>query len=130
MPTMSHTIRNLREVEDVAPKFGFDAMQEARFPRQELGARDTGLALHSIKPGVRGVPHRHQHAEEVYVVLRGHGHVKLDDELIEIGPYDAIRVAPTVARAFAAGDEGLEILVFGPHHERDGEMLESEGFWS
>jgi hypothetical protein len=41
---------------------------------------------------------------------------------------DAIRVAPHVARAFEAGPEGLELLVFGPHHEGDGEVMRDD-FW-
>ena len=28
---MSYTIKNLREIDDVAPRFGFDSIQEARF---------------------------------------------------------------------------------------------------
>jgi hypothetical protein len=42
---------------------------------------------------------------------------------------DAIRVAPTVARAFEAGPDGLELLVFGPRHQGDGEVLKHD-FWS
>jgi hypothetical protein len=42
---------------------------------------------------------------------------------------DSIRVAPSVARAFEAGDEPLEILVFGPHHDGDAEMVHDD-FWS
>ncbi len=52
-----------------------------------------------------------------------------DDDVREVGPLDAIRVAPTVARAFEAGDGGLELLAFGPRHEGDGEILH-EDFWS
>jgi mannose-6-phosphate isomerase-like protein (cupin superfamily) len=123
---MSYTIKNLREVEDIAPKFGFDAVQEARFPRDDLEAETIGLALHRIKPGKQGGAHRHENAEEIYVVISGAGRMKLDDEVIEIGPLDAIRVAPPMARAFEAGDQGLELLVFGPRHERDGELLEGD----
>ena len=36
---------------------------------------------------------------------------------------DALRVAPGVVRQFEAGPDGLEYLVFGAHHEKDGEML-------
>ena len=89
---MSYTIKNLREVEDVAPKFGFDAVQEARFCFRDLDAKDTGMAYHRVKPGQRGLAHRHDNAEEIYVVLAGSGRVKLDDEIAEIGPLDAIRV--------------------------------------
>ena len=123
---MSYTIRNLREVEDVAPRFGFDAVQEARFPWRELEAENTGLAYHVIKPNQRGKAHRHDQAEEIYVVLSGSGQVKLDDEVLELHKLDAVRIAPRVARAFAAGADGLELLVFGPHHERDGEFLDGD----
>ena len=50
----SYTIQNLREIEDVAPGFGFDAIQEARFARRALDAHDTGLAYHVIKPRQTG----------------------------------------------------------------------------
>ena len=123
---MSYTIKNLREVEDVAPRFGFDAVQEARFPWRALEAQSTGLAYHVIKPGQRGKAHRHDQAEEIYVVLGGGGRAVLDGELVELRPLDALRIAPPVARAFEAGADGLELLVFGPHHESDGEFLEGD----
>jgi mannose-6-phosphate isomerase-like protein (cupin superfamily) len=127
---VSYTIKNLREVQDMAPKFGFDAVQEARFPGRDLGAAATGLAFHVVKPGQRqAFAHRHQEAEEIYVVLSGRGRMKLDAEITEVGPLDAIRVAPQVARAFEAYDEGLELLAFGPRHEGDGEILR-EDFWA
>ena len=44
-------------------------------------------------------------------------------------PLQAIRVAPDVARGFEAGPDGLELLAFGPHHEKDGERFIHEGFW-
>jgi quercetin dioxygenase-like cupin family protein len=120
---MSYTIKNLSDVEDVAPRFGLDAVQEARFPGRDLGAQSTGLAYHVLKPGQRGAAHRHDAAEEIYVVLAGSGRINLDGEVADLRPLDAIRVAPPVARAFEAGPEGLEILAFGPHHEGDGEFL-------
>src|SRR5215212_4063080 len=117
---MSHTIRNLRDSEDLAAAGGFGDIQEARFPWRDLDTEQTGLSLQHLKPGRRGFAHRHGQAEEVYVVLSGAGRVKLDDEIAEIGPLDAVRVAPRVVRAFEAGPDGLELLVFGPHHEGDG----------
>ncbi len=63
---MSYTIKNLREVEDVAPRFGFDTIQEARFAWRELDAQDRGLAYHVIKPGQRGGAHRHQGDGEIF----------------------------------------------------------------
>ena|SRR5579884_2599637 len=123
---MSFTIKNLKDVEDMAPRFGYEAVQEARFPWRALEAQSTGLAYHVIKPGQRGLAHRHNQAEEIYVVIRGSGRVVLDGEVAELRPLDAVRVAPPVARAFEAGADGLEILAFGPHHEGDGEILEGD----
>lgn len=127
---MDYAIKNLREVEDVAPKFGFSEVQEARFPREDLSAETIGLAFHRVKAGKRqAFAHRHHQAEEIYVILTGTGRIKLGDEVKEIGPLDAIRVAPNVARAFEADpQENLELLVFGPRHAGDGEVI-SEGFW-
>jgi mannose-6-phosphate isomerase-like protein (cupin superfamily) len=127
---MSYTIKNLREVENVAPKFGFDEVQEARFAYRDLQAESTGLAFHRVKPGCRqGFAHRHENAEEIYVILSGEGRMKLDDEVRDVRPMDAIRVSPQVARAFEAGPAGLELLAFGPRHEGDGEVLK-EDFWA
>jgi hypothetical protein len=55
--------------------------------------------------------------------------MKLDDQVIPLARLDAIRVAPDVARAFEAGDDGLEILAFGARHQGDGEILRDEDFW-
>lgn len=127
---MSHTIKNLRDVEDVAPKAGFDAVQEARFARQDLNAENTGIALMRVKPDQRqSFAHRHDQAEEVYVVIGGAGRIKLDDEILDVKIMDAIRIAPGVARSLEAGPDGLEYLALGAHHEGDGEILTDEGFW-
>jgi mannose-6-phosphate isomerase-like protein (cupin superfamily) len=125
---VGYSIRNLKDVEDAAVKFGFSETQEARFATDELDAEQTGVSYHVVRPGQRqGFGHRHREAEEIYVVLRGSGRVKLDDELIEIGPLDAIRLGPEVARSLEAGPDGLEILAFGPRRPGDHEMV--DGFW-
>jgi uncharacterized cupin superfamily protein len=125
---MSYAKKNLREVEDQAAAHGLSEIQEARFARADLGAEQTGLNHLTIKPGRReAFAHKHERAEEIYVVLGGSGRVKLDDELVELAPLDAVRVSPGVTRAFEAGDDGLEILVFGPRVEGDGEIVQD--FW-
>jgi mannose-6-phosphate isomerase-like protein (cupin superfamily) len=127
--TDRYAIVDLTAVEDYAPKFGYAELQEARFPWRDLGAEATGLAFYRLKPGRRQpFAHRHERAEEIYVVLAGSGRIKLDDEVQDIRSLQAIRVAPAVARAFEAGSDGLELLAFGTHHEQDGELIH-EGFW-
>jgi mannose-6-phosphate isomerase-like protein (cupin superfamily) len=126
---MSYTKKNLDRVEDSAPKFGYEELQEARFAGQDLDAEATGVALMRVKPGQRqGFAHKHDEAEEVYVVISGSGRIKLDDEIVDVERLDAIRIAPGVTRALEADNEGLEYLAFGPHHKGDGELIH-EGFW-
>ena len=81
---MSYTIKNLSEVEDSAPKFGFGERQEAHFAQGALDAEDTGFSYHIVKPDKRqGFAHRHDKAEEVYVVIGGAGRINLDGEVVE-----------------------------------------------
>ena len=61
---MSHTIRNLRHLEDMAAKHGFSDSQEARFAHRDLRAEDTGVSYHVVRPGKRqAFAHRHKEAE-------------------------------------------------------------------
>jgi len=116
---------NLDAVDDAAPANGFGDRWEARVARQALAAERTGVSFFRLLPGKRSpFTHRHTDAEEVYVVLGGSGRVKLDGELLDVGPLDCIRVAPTTARAFEAGPDGLEFLAFGAHHPGDGEPVQ------
>jgi mannose-6-phosphate isomerase-like protein (cupin superfamily) len=126
---VSYTRKNLREVEDMAAKQGFGEAQEARFPMDDLDAESTGIALLRVKPGQRQpFAHRHNEAEEIYVVISGSGKLKIDDEVVEVGELDAIRFGPEVGRAIEAGPDGIEIIAFGPRHEGDAEIIK-EDFW-
>jgi mannose-6-phosphate isomerase-like protein (cupin superfamily) len=128
--TTPYTLKKLTDVEDSAVKFGFAETQEARFAKDDLDAEDTGVSLYRLKAGKRQpFAHKHDDAEEVYVVLAGSGRVKLDDAIVDLGPLDAIRVAPGVIRAFEAGpDTDLELLAVGPRHDSDGEII--QGWWA
>lgn len=118
---------NLDDVEDAAPGNGFGERWEARVARTDLGAERTGLTHFRPRPGRRSpFVHRHRESEEIYVVLSGTGFVKLDDEVRPVGPLDAIRIGPSLSRAFEAGPDGLELLVFGAHHEADGEPVDDD----
>jgi mannose-6-phosphate isomerase-like protein (cupin superfamily) len=126
---MSYTLRNLDEVKDAAAEFGISEIQQSRFPAADVGAERTGLAHHVLRPGKRTpFGHRHEQAEEIHVVLRGSGRARLDDEEVELAPMDVLRVSPETTRAFEAGPDGLEYLVFGPRHEGDGEV--DRDFWA
>jgi uncharacterized cupin superfamily protein len=122
-----YTQVHLAEVEDAAPANGFGDRWEARVARTALGAQQTGVTHFRLLAGKRSpFVHRHETAEEIYVILSGTGRLKLDDEILEVKPLDAIRVAPEVARAFEAGSDGLEFLAFGPHHPDDGQPVDDD----
>jgi len=125
---MSYDKANLDDVTDAAAEHGLGELQEARFPRGDVGLAQSGLAHIRVKPGQRQpFAHRHADAEEVHVILSGSGTMKIDDERLAVGPRDVIRVDPTSTRAFEAGGDGLEYLVFSPRHEGDAEIVKD--FW-
>ena len=127
--TTPYTLKRLTEVEDAALKFGMSEVEEARFCNGDLEAEDTGMSLHLLKPGKRQpFGHKHDKAEEVYVVIAGSGRVKLDDDVVALAKHDAVRVAPGVIRSFEAGSDGMEMLAFGARHDGDGEVI--QGWWT
>jgi mannose-6-phosphate isomerase-like protein (cupin superfamily) len=122
---MDYTIKNMREVKDVAAEAGLSDALEARFAHEDVGAEGTGFSYQVVKAGQRQpFAHKHGKAEEIYVVIAGAGKLKLDDEVVEIDRLDAIRIGPSIIRAFEAGDEDLELLVFGQRAEGDAEVVQ------
>ncbi|HEY5052203.1 MAG TPA: hypothetical protein VII45_02220 [Solirubrobacterales bacterium] len=124
-----YTHKKLTDVKDSAPEFGMEGTQEARFAKNDLDAEDTGVSHHRLGAGKRQpFGHKHEEAEEVYVVIAGSGRINLDGDIVEVDALDAIRVSPGVTRAFEAGPEGLEVLAVGPRHDGDGEVI--QGWWA
>ena len=123
---MGYTVRNLKEVDDSAPAFGLSPDLEARFARKTLESKKVAVSYQRLLPNVR-IPFGHRHAsqEEIYVVLSGSAHAKLEDETVELHQWDALRVDPETMRAIEAGPEGVEfIAVGGPIGEQnDAEMV-------
>jgi mannose-6-phosphate isomerase-like protein (cupin superfamily) len=124
-----YTHKKLTDVKDSAPEFGLGDSQEARFAKNDLDAEDTGVSHHRLGAGKRQpFGHKHEGAEEVYVVMSGSGRINLDGDIVEVETLDAVRVSPGVTRAFEAGPEGLEVLAVGPRHDGDGEVV--QGWWA
>jgi mannose-6-phosphate isomerase-like protein (cupin superfamily) len=109
------TLRNLRDdLEDLGSKFDGAPELEFRAATEALELEESGLAYQRIPPGYR-FPYGHTPTtqEEGYVVVGGSGRMKIDDEIVEVGLWDAVRVPPGTWRGYEAGPEGLEILVIG-----------------
>ena len=132
---MPFTVVNLRrDLEDLGPKFDGAPDLEFRAATKPLGLERSALSFQSIPPGYRfPYGHTHETQEEVYVVVSGGGRMKLDDEVIELVQWDAVRVPPGTWRGYEAGPEGLELLVSGAPNLGDdprGDVDGQRGWWA
>ena len=127
----NYTLANLKEdVENQAPNFGMPDELEARFARRDIGGETLGLSYMKLDPSFR-IPFGHKHAnqEEVYVVVSGSARMKIEDEIVELGEWDAIRIAKDTMRGVEAGPDGVEYLALGAGTDpRDAEIV--PGWWS
>ena len=83
---MPFTLRNLKEdLEDVGSNFDGARDLEFRLATKALELEQSGLSYQRVPPGYRfPYGHTHERQEEVYVVVRGSGRMKLDDEIVEL----------------------------------------------
>ena len=131
--TVSFTLRNIKEdLEDLGSRFDGAPDLEFRLATEALELERSGLSYQRVPPGYRfPYGHTHRKQEEVYVVLRGSGRMKLDDEIVELKEWDAVRVPPGTWRGYEAGPEGLEIIVIGAPNlgEAPREDVEGQRDW-
>ena len=124
----NYTVKNVKQIDNAAERFGLEGM-EARFARTPLELEKFGFSYQALVPNYRqSFGHRHAHQEEVYLVLRGGGRIKVEDEIVELKEWDAIRIPPGAARQLESGADGMELLAIGAPEGGDAEML--EGWWS
>lgn len=130
---MPFTRRSLKaDVDDVGSNFDGSPDLEFRLATKALELEQSGLGYQRIPPNYRfPYGHTHKRQEELYVVLGGSGRMKLDDEIVELKQWDAVRVSPGTWRGYEAGPEGLEILVIGAPNlgENPRDDVEGERDW-
>jgi mannose-6-phosphate isomerase-like protein (cupin superfamily) len=126
-----YTKKNLKkDVENSAPKFDMPKEMEARFARTAIEGETLGLSHMKLAPNFR-IPfgHKHEGQEEVYVIVRGSARIKVEDEIVEVGEWDAIRFDMNTMRDVEAGPNGVEYIAFGAGDDpNDAEM--APGWWS
>ncbi len=85
------TLRNIKDLEDIGSKFDGAPDLEFRAATRALELENSGLSYQRVPPGYR-FPYGHTHVtqEEVYVVVRGSGRMKLDDEIVELEEWNAV----------------------------------------
>ena len=119
-----YTKLNLKdEVEDQAPNFGLEGKIEARMARVPLELEQQGVSYQRIAPNFR-VPfgHRHKNQEEVYIVISGSLLAKVEDEVVELRPFDALRVHRDTMRGTPQGSVGRQEYSstgVGPNEDRN-----------
>jgi len=81
---------------------------------RQLEAKSLGARLWRLAPGQASTRHRHGVQEELYVLLEGHGRIRVDGELLDLEPLDALLVEPeSVRQAFNDTDADQLWLVVG-----------------
>jgi uncharacterized cupin superfamily protein len=126
-----YTKVNLKEdVEDQAPRFGLEGKIEARMGRVALELENAGVSYQRLAPNYR-VPfaHKHKNQEEVYVLVSGSARAKLEDEIVDLKPWDALRVHKDTVRGFEAGPEGAEMIAIGAPNTGPGDAETFQDWW-
>ena len=126
-----YTHLNLKEdVEDQAPKFDMSPDMEFRSARVPLEMENAGVSYLRVAPNFR-VPFGHHHnvQEELYVLIKGSARLKLDDDVIELKPLDAVRIHKDTMRNVEGGPEGAELIAFGAPHTGPGDGPMTQGWW-
>jgi mannose-6-phosphate isomerase-like protein (cupin superfamily) len=87
--------------------------------------RNQSLAEATLAPGAATREHYHPKSEEIYYILRGRGRMKLDGELREIGPLDAIAIPPGARhKIWNIGPDPLVLLCCcAPAYENDDTVM-------
>jgi mannose-6-phosphate isomerase-like protein (cupin superfamily) len=99
-----------------------------------LASEQVTLTYREMPPGTGGkgsYGHRHKTQEEIYLVLSGRLAFKLGDEVVELGPLTAVRVAPdTVRSVWNEGPRQAALLIASTRSEDPRDDVELiEDFW-
>lgn len=88
---------------------GQDARTELHDTLKLTGAE---ISVNNLPAGA-GVPfvHSHNQNEEIYIVISGKGKAVIDEETVELGEGDFVRISPAAKRQFfAAEDTGISYI--------------------
>ena len=84
------------------------------------GTKTVGVNRIQIDPGRWSTPyHRHTGEEEIFYVLSGSGVCLQDEAAFEVRPGDCIVHLRRQAHSLRAGEDGLDVLVFGTRNRTE-----------
>ena len=94
---------------------------------KQLGIETLGARLWRLQPGQASTKHRHIETTELYLLLEGTGRLRIGDEVLTLGPMDAVAVEPdTVRQPFNDTDSDQLWLVVGAPNEAANTLEMSE----
>lgn len=111
-----YTLLQVEEARDVSG----DYPGEMRMMTSELEAEQVAFTHRHLAPESGGMAgkrdgHSHKTQEEIYFVISGTLTIKLDDEVLDVGPGTAIRIAPSTARSvWNEGPEDVQMIMVSP----------------
>jgi len=125
-----YTIKRLEEVHDVLG----DYPGEMRMMTRDLETEQVAFTYRRMphRTGGKGsYGHRHKEQEEVYFVASGKLQFKLNDEIVELGRHEAIRIPPETWRGIWNEEpEDAEIVIVSKRIDDPmGDTENIDGFW-
>ena len=99
--------------------------------RVPLGLENSGVSYQRLAPNFR-IPfgHKHKRQEEVYVLVSGSARIKVEDEVVDLKQWDAVRIPNETMRSIEAGPEGAEFIAVGAPNTGPGDADMEQGWWS
>lgn len=93
--------------------------------------QDVKDSYSTIAPDFRApFGHTHSEQEEVYVLISGNAVLKVEDDEVELGTLDAVRIAPGAMRALQGGPDGCELIAFGAPNTENKDAEVQPGWWT
>ena len=119
--------------DDVKDQYaGSDVPGEFRHLTRALGAEQLSATLIRVPPHSdfeQGTGHHHDELEELYLVTRGTLTMRFGDDIAQVGPGVAVRVAPRTPRSHRnEGDEPVEIWAISRKIDH-GDATKIDDFW-
>ena len=127
-----YTAKNLKEIENQGVKFGLPENDvQLRMAKDPLEGSGCGVTYMKLGPGWRAPwGHTHKTQEEIFILVNGSARMKLDDEIVELKPFTAVRVSPETMRSYEGGAEGAELIVIGTPRTGGGDAVTEPNWWS
>jgi len=122
-----------------APDYTGDAPGAFLGYGRTLELEQIALNVRVLAPGMAHVPpgtdeswgHRHEIQEEVYFVVYGEVTAKLGEDVVTLGPLDAVRIAPSTVRAARneASEEAAFLMCSVKIEDAMADSQPQENFW-